>query len=124
MKRSTTMLAIGAAAAVGLMTMASGQNEFPEETVESRLLLLEDAVSRLNTVVQMRTEVSGPEDRVTRDFNLEQRLSSLERQVQQLAYDVSNVNSQISTAVNAANQAQRDAQMAQQMARDLSFRVR
>jgi uncharacterized protein YlxW (UPF0749 family) len=123
MKRSTTMLAIGTAA-VGLMTLASGQDEFPEQTVESRLLQLEDAVSRLNTVVQMRTEVSGPQDRVTRDFNLEQRLNNLERQVQQLAYDVSNVNGQISMAVNAANQAQRDAQMAQQMARDLSFRVR
>jgi uncharacterized protein YlxW (UPF0749 family) len=123
MKRSATMLAIGAAVAVGLMTMASGQDEFPEQTVESRLLQLENAVSRLNTVVQMRTEVSGPQDRVTRDFNLEQRLNNLERQVQQLAYDVSNVNSQISMAVNAANQAQRDAQMAQQIARDLSFRV-
>jgi uncharacterized protein YlxW (UPF0749 family) len=124
MKRSATMLAIGTAAAVGLMAMASGQNEFPEQTVESRLLQLEDAVSRLNTVVQMRTEVSGPQDRVTRDFNLEQRLNSLERQVQQLAYDVSNVNSQISMAVNAANQAQRDAQMAQQMARDAMLRAR
>jgi uncharacterized protein YlxW (UPF0749 family) len=123
MKRSTTMFAIGAIIAAGLMTMASGQDEFPQQTVESRLLELEAAVSRLNTVVQMRTEVSGPEDRVTRDFNLEQRLNNLERQVQQLAYDVSNVNSQISMAVNAAQQAQRDAQMAQQIARDLSFRV-
>jgi uncharacterized protein YlxW (UPF0749 family) len=124
MKRSTRLLALGLVVTPGLMTIASGQDQFPEPTVESRILELEDMVARLNTVVQLRTEVSGPQDRVSRDFNLDQRLGNLERQVQQLTYEMSNINSQISSAVSAANQAQRDAQMAQQMVRDLSIRVR
>lgn len=124
MKRSTGLFALGLVVTLGLVTIASGQDEFPEPTVESRILQLEDLVARLNTMVQLRTEVSGPEDRVTRDFDLDQRLGALERQVQQLALEMSNLNSRISSAVSTASQAQRDAQMAQQMARDLSFRVR
>ena len=122
MKRSTGMLALGSVVTVALMTIASGQDPFPEPTVESRIAVLEDRVASLNTLLQMRTEVSGPQDRITRDFDLDQRLNSLEREVQQLGFEMSNMRSQVSSAVTTANQAQRDAQMAQQMARDLSFR--
>ena len=122
MKRSTGMLALGSVVTLALMTLASGQDTLPQPTVEGRIAALEDRVTSLNTLLQMRTEVSGPQDRVTRDFDLDQRLNSLERRVQQLAYDMQSINSQISAAVNTANQAQRDAQMAQQMARDASFR--
>lgn len=107
----------------GLAAIALGQDAAaPAPTVESRVLLLEESVARLSTLLQMRTEASGPQDRLTRDFNLETRLGNLERQVQQLSFQVSNLNNQISSAISAANQAQRDAQMAQQMARDAAFR--
>jgi primosomal protein N'' len=125
MKRFIGVLAItGSVLAFGVLTIASGQNELPAPTVESRLLELEEGLARLGTTLQMRTEVSGPQDRVNRDFNLDTRLNEIERRLQQLGFEMSNVSSQISSAVNAANQAQRDAQMAQQMARDVMNRVR
>ncbi|HUF72489.1 MAG TPA: hypothetical protein VMR74_06285 [Gammaproteobacteria bacterium] len=125
MKRPIRILAIAAtAAALGSLTVASGQDPLPEPTVESRLLELEERVARLSTTLDIRTEVSGPQDRVNRDFNLDTRLTDIERRLQQLSFEMSTVSSRISSAINAANQAQRDAQMAQQMARDVMNRVR
>jgi len=121
MKRPSRILAIAAtAAALGSLTIASGQDPLAEPTVESRLLELEERVARLSTTLEMRTEVSGPRDRV----NLDTRLADIERRLQQLSIEMSTVSSRISNAVSAANQAQREAQMAQQMARDVMNRVR
>ena len=124
MKRSTRLLAIGSVTTLGLMAIASGQNPFPEPTVESRIAALEDTVARLNLTLQMRTEAAGPQDRATRDFTLDQRLDSIERGVQALQRQVMDIERQAYNAMSTATQAQRDAQMAQQMARDVMNRVR
>jgi hypothetical protein len=125
MKRQVRALAIaGAVTGLGLLTVASGQDPLPERTVENRILELEERVARLSTTLEMRTGVSGPQDRANRDFNLDARLGEIERRLQQLEFAMSGISSQLSGAVNAANQAQRDAQMAQQMARDVMNRVR
>lgn len=128
MRRITALIALPAAAALGLLAVAQGQEGSPDKTdaekvVEARLLGLEQTVARLNTQLQMRTEVAGgPQDRVSRDFNLEQRLNNIERQVQQLGIQVSNLDRLVQSASQAAMQAQNDARQAQQMARDASFR--
>lgn len=125
MKRPIRIVAIaGAVAALGSLTIASGQDPLPERTVENRILELEERVARLSTTLEMRTGVAGPQDRANRDFNLETRLGEIERRLQQLDFQMSTMTSQISMAVNAANQAQRDSQMAQQMARDAISRIR
>lgn len=121
MKRPSKILAIAAmVAALGGLTIAAGQDPLPERTVESRLLELEERVARLSAALDMRAEVSGPQDRV----NLDTRLSDIERRLQQLSIEMSTISSRASNAVNTANQAQRDAQTAQQMARDVMNRVR
>jgi len=108
--------------ALGTLTMAFGQDD--GSSIEERVLVLERAVATLDTQLQLRTSTSGPEDRISRDFNLEMRLSDIERLVQQLGNDMQDLQRQASNAAQAASQAQRDARMAQQMARDAQNRIR
>jgi GAF domain-containing protein len=113
----------GVAAMLGLQPIVFGQSADPELTLERRVRQLEQSLSMLNSQVRSRTDVSGPEDRTTRDFNLETRLDNIERQVQQVNNSVMDLQRQISDAARAASQAQNDAMLAQQIARDVQSRI-
>ena len=124
MKRlATIVVTSGITLVFGLLTTAAGQETDPEQVLEARLLGLEQSVARLDTQLQMRTNVSGgPQDRVSRDFDLEQRLNTIERQVQQLGIQMSNLQREVQAASRAASQAQNDAQQARQLAQNASLR--
>lgn len=126
MKRNSMLLILaGTLLSLGLLTMAGGQDAESDDTVENRLRQLERMVATLDTQLQLRTATGGgPEDRTTRDFNLTTRLSDIERRIQQLGNDLSNLQRQTNDAVRVASQAQRDAQLAQQIARDAANRIR
>jgi hypothetical protein len=93
-------------------------------TVDQRVRQLELNIIALQSELQRRTAtLSGPDDGITRDFNLETRLGNIERQVQQLGNSVLDLQRQIGDAARAASQAQNDAMLAQQIARDAQARV-
>jgi len=124
MKRFAKLLACGGLAmSLGLLPIAFGQNTQPQPTLDSRVRQLELSLGMLNNQLQMRTEVSGPQDRTTRDYNLDTRIDDLERQIQQLNNTLMDLQRQIGDAVRAASQAQNDAMMAQQIARDAQSRI-
>jgi uncharacterized protein YlxW (UPF0749 family) len=124
MKGTITIIVLSVSlCALGALTVAFGQDD-DRLSIEERVLMLERNVATLDTQLQLRTSTSGPEDRISRDFNLQTRLGDIERRVQQLSNEIQNLQRQASNAAQAANQAQRDAQMAQQMARDAQNRIR
>jgi len=141
-------LAGGIALALGLQTIAFGQGaqqapttqQAPANrqapagqqasvapqlpTMEQRVRGLELNIVALQSELQRRTAtLSGPEDGISRDFNLETRLSNIERQLQQLNNSVLELQRQVSDATRAASQAQSDAMQAQQIARDAQARI-
>ena len=101
---------------LALTTGAVGQDGVTERPIESRILALEQTVSRLSIQLLQRTEVTGPQDRMTRDLNLENRLRQIEQSVQQLSVELAALNRQLSSVATTASQAQRDAQMARDAA--------
>jgi predicted RNase H-like nuclease (RuvC/YqgF family) len=92
-------------------------------TVEQRVAQLESTISMLQTELRRRTDVAGPDDRISRDMNLDNRLRDLERQIQQVNNSVMELQRQLGDAVRAASQAQSDAMLAQQIARDAQSRI-
>jgi uncharacterized protein YlxW (UPF0749 family) len=115
---------VGFAMGLSLLTVAFSQNTDPDVTTERRIRQLELDLSNLSMQLQVRTNVSGPQDRTTRDFNLETRLNNLEQRVQQIDNEILNLQRQVFDATRAANQAQSEAQMAQSIARDAANRIR
>lgn len=120
--------ALSAAAALSLValiaTSAVGQNSVNvERTTEQRLRQLETEIAALTGLVRLRTDAGPPDDRISRDFNLEMRLSTIERTVQQIGNELLMLQRQVSEASQAASQAQNEARMAQQMARDAAMRI-
>jgi hypothetical protein len=125
MKRFLQILGFaGAIPAIGLIAIAYGQNESTGLTDDERLLRLERLVLTLDSQLQQRTSVVGPEDRLTRDFNLETRLDNIELHAEQLGRQAMDLQRQVADAQRIANQAQRDAQMALQTARTAEIRTR
>jgi predicted RNase H-like nuclease (RuvC/YqgF family) len=122
-----SILVSGFVLSIGLLPLAFSQDAEPapepEPTLAQRVQTLERSLIQLNSQLQLRTDVSGPEDRRTRDFNLEQQINDLERQIQQLNNTVMDLQRQLSDALRAANQAQSDAMQAQQIARDAQSRI-
>jgi uncharacterized protein YlxW (UPF0749 family) len=125
MNRNTKAVAVSSIALVlGLQPIVFGQSTPQAPTVDQRVRSLELSLSALQTELQRRTATMvGPEDRMTRDFNLETRLGNIEREVQQLNNSVMELQRQVGDAVRAASQAQSDANLAQQIARDAQARV-
>jgi uncharacterized protein HemX len=136
------LLAGGIALALGLQTIVFGQGPQPAPatrqapagqqapaaqqlpTTEQRVRQLEQSLLNLQTELQRRTAtLSGPEDGISRDFNLETRLTNIERQLQQLNNSVLEMQRQVADASRAASQAQSDAMQAQQIARDAQLRI-
>jgi hypothetical protein len=114
----------GSILAVGLIAIAYGQNDSTGLSDDERLMRLERLVTTLDSQLQQRTSVVGPDDRITRDFNLDTRLNNIELQTEQLARQIVDLQRQVANAERIANQAQRDAQMAQQIARNAESRIR
>ena len=116
---------------LGLQPIVFGQNtqQTPAQnaqrgpTVEQRVAQLELTISMLQTELRRRTDVSGPDDRMSRDMNLDNRLRDIERQVQQVNNSVMELQRQLGDAMRAASQAQNDAMLAQQIARDAQSRI-
>lgn len=119
-----TLGCTGSILAVGLIAIAHGQNDSTGLSDDERLMRLERLVLTLDSQLQQRTSVVGPDDRITRDFNLDTRLNNIELQTEQLARQIMDLQRQVSDAQRIANQAQRDAQMAQQIARNAESRIR
>lgn len=125
MKRYVHLLGfVGSILAVGLMAIAYGQNESTGLSDDERLMRLERLVTTLESQLQQRTSVVGPDDRISRDFNLDTRLDNIELHAEQLSRQVMDLQRQVADAQRIANQAQRDAQMAQQVARTAEARSR
>ena len=144
MNRNTKVLVLGGIALVlGLQPVVFGQNapqaptvqraptsqqQAPTSqqapTIDQRVRQLEVNIIALQTELQRRTAtMAGPDDRMSRDFNLDTRLTNIERQVQQLSNSVLELQRQIADATRAASQAQSDAMQAQQIARDAQARI-
>lgn len=114
----------GVALVLGLQPIVFGQSAPQPPTTEQRIRQLELNLSALQAELQRRTAtMAGPEDRMTRDFNLETRLTNIERQLQQVSNSVMDLQRQIGDAARAASQAQSDAMLAQQLARDAQARI-
>lgn len=114
----------GSILAAGWIAIAHGQDESTGLTDDERLMRLERLVVTLDSQLQQRTGVVGPDDRLTRDINLESRLNTIELQAEQLSRQVMDLQRQVADAQRIASQAQRDAQMAQQIARNAESRTR
>lgn len=114
----------GSILAVGLIAISHGQNESTGLTDDERLMRLERLVTTLDAQLQQRTRGVGPDDRITRDSNLDSRLNNLELQAGQLASQVQDLQRQVLDTQRLANQAQRDAQTAEQIARSIESRIR
>ena len=99
------------------------QNVQRGPTVEQRVSTLELTLSQLRTELSRRTDVAGPDDRITRDMNLDNRLRDIERQLQQINNSIMELQRQLGDATRAASQAQNDAMLAQQIARDAQARI-
>jgi hypothetical protein len=126
MKTITGLLLCGASVGVmALQPVVFGQDaQQPQVTIEQRVRSLEQSLSNLATQVRLRTDVVvGPEDRTSRDLNLDARLDEIERQMQQFNNSVLDLQRQVSDAMRASSQAQNDAMLAQQIARDAQSRV-
>lgn len=131
MNRNTKVLVLGSVALLlGLEPIVFGQSaqQAPTTqrapTLDDRMRQLELNIMTLQSELQRRTAtLGGPEDGISRDFNLDTRLSNIERQVQQLSNSVMELQRQISDATRAASQAQSDAMLAQQIARDAQARI-
>ena len=146
------LLAVGVVGVLGLQPIVFGQNQNPNPNpnqsqaqgpnqrpgqaassvpterdpvmqLDQRLRQLELDLSMLTSQVRSRTDVVGPEDRTTRDMNLDSRLDAIERELQQVNFTVSDLQRQISDAQRAVSQAQNDAMLAQQLARDAQARI-
>jgi uncharacterized protein YlxW (UPF0749 family) len=137
MSRNTKVLVLGGIALVlGLQPIVFSQSAqqaptvqrapTPQQapTMDQRVSQLELSISVLQSELQRRTApMAGPDDRMSRDFNLDTRLTNIERQVQQLSNSVMELQRQIADATRAASQAQSDAMLAQQIARDAQARI-
>jgi gas vesicle protein len=111
------------AATIGMLTIANGQIANPKMTVDDRLDLLENKLSNLDNLVHRRTDTQGIEDRTNRDYNVDTRITNLERNLQQINNQLMDLQRQVQDANRIANQAQNDAQTAQQLARDAANRI-
>jgi len=117
---------VAGACAIALMGLASsyGQSPGSDDAVEQRLSQLEQSLAELDTLLHVRTDTVGIPDRTNRDFNLETRLTAIERNVQQINNVMLDLQRQVADAYRMANQAQSDAQLAQSLARDAANRIR
>jgi len=117
---------VAGACAIALVGLASsfGQSPGSDDTVDKRLSQLEQNLAELETLLHVRTDSVGIPDRTNRDFNLETRLTAIERNVQQINNVVLDLQRQVGHAYRMANQAQNDAQLAQSLARDAANRIR
>jgi hypothetical protein len=106
------------------MAIAHGQNDATGLTDDERLLRLERLVLTLDSQLQQRTSVVGPDDRITRDFNLDTRLDNIELHAESLSRQVMDLQRALANAQRIADQALREAQMAQQTARAVEIRSR
>ena len=134
-----TIVLGGVALLLGLQPVVFGQNsqQAPAQnvqeppapnvqrgpTVEQRVSSLELTLSQLRTEISRRTDVAGPDDRITRDMNLDNRLRDIERQLQQINNSIMELQRHLGDATRAASQAQNDAMLAQQIARDAQARI-
>lgn len=107
----------------GQTQQAPAQNVQRGPTVEQRVNSLELTISQLRTELSRRTDVAGPDDRMTRDMNMDNRLRDIERQLQQVNNSITELQRQLGDATRAASQAQNDAMLAQQIARDAQARI-
>lgn len=112
--------------AIGLGVLASSYAQSPDTTksLDDRVSVLEQNLAELTTLVHVRTDTTGIQDRNNRDFNLETRLTAIERNVQQINNVMADLQRQVADAYRMANQAQTDAQLAQSLARDAANRIR
>jgi hypothetical protein len=125
MKRTTRILCVaGSILAAGVMAIAHGQNDATGLTDDERLLRLERLVLTLDSQLQQRTSVVGPDDRITRDFHLDTRLDNNELHAESLSRQVMDLQRALANAQRIADQALREAQMAQQTARAVEIRSR
>lgn len=121
-RRTLRMTSAWALMGFGLLTIASSQEADDADDTEIRILRLEQSVQRLSTELEFRTEVSGPEDRLRRDINLDQRLGAIEQQLRRLESQLTSIEREVQAASRAASQAQNEARQAQQLARNASLR--
>jgi sensor histidine kinase YesM len=125
MKAFAVPLLLGTSILVlGSVANSFGQATDAPDSVESRLQILEKNVATLDDLLRLRTDVAGIQDRTSRDYNVDMRLTALERSVQQLGNQLLDLQRQVADANRMALQAQGEAQMAQSLARDAANRIR
>jgi predicted nucleic acid-binding Zn-ribbon protein len=108
---------------LGFLGIALGQETKPEDVMNARISQLEEQVANIDNLLHLRTDTPGIQDRANRDYNVETRLTALERSLAQINNQLQDLQRQMSDAVRMASQAQSDAQMAQQLARDAASRI-
>lgn len=117
------VIAGACAMTLGLLTIAHGQQPKPEDVTNARISRLEQQVANLDNLLHLRTDTPGIQDRANRDYNVDTRLTAIERSLAQINNELQDLQRQLSDAVRMASQAQSDAQMAQQLARDAAARL-
>jgi peptidoglycan hydrolase CwlO-like protein len=109
--------------ALTFSSLALSQGVTTEDSDTRRLRALELQVSNLESLLRVRTDTPGPQDRTNRDFNIDSQLNQFEQRLQRIENEILNLQRQVQEAQRIASQAEREAASAQQTARDAAARI-